>query len=111
VRTGSSDHDAVVIAEHPLFRYIPGALAAVIKGDGEAARNGMGDCAFRSQVCQRAAAYISHRLGSVDNNGFVIPDAGDLQVLNADANGGAGIFPVLAYGQCNDNDSGTGAVA
>ena len=71
----------------------------------------MGDGSKGSQVFQQTAGYVGIGVGAIKGYGFPVPDAGDLQVLNADSDDGPGITPTDADGNRNNNDAGARTVA
>src|SRR5580658_2867402 len=80
---GGSDHNAVVVRKDALLSHAPDAGCAVGELDGHAVR---GDCVSDgskgSQVFQQTAGYVGIGVGTVQGNGLVVPETGDLQVLN-----------------------------
>src|ERR1700749_4043868 len=109
---GDGEDNAVVVGECALFSHAPGAGGAVGELDGDAVcGDAMGDSAERCQVFQQTAGYVGIYIGSVEGDGLLVSEAGDLQVLDTDGDDGSFIAPAGADGDGDDDDAGAGAVA
>ena len=111
VSAGCCDDYAVVVGKHALFGHAPGAGSAVGKLDREVAgRDGVGDRAEGSEVLEQAARDIGEFVGAIDDNGLLIADAGDVEVVDPECHDGAFVLPVGTDWDRDSDNAGAGAM-